>query len=221
MLIQERFKSPDKVFEKVYGIFDKRDYFNVKGLAKVQIGNFERALQKNDKGAQQILDKFKGDEKKAKEYIIQVIHDRKKEQAFEAFKAFKSVTSFIVVVIEPSSFLIDTATGSSFKDSLHPPSVVPLHPQPQSSLDSKILSNFLLTWISIPLGLLDITYSLDVSNILYPFTLNLDFLIKGPICFNNESAKISEGASSFIDNSLDSFIPKRYFICSSDISPIL
>ena len=34
MLIQERFKSPDKVFEKVYGIFDKRDYFNTLGLQK-------------------------------------------------------------------------------------------------------------------------------------------------------------------------------------------
>jgi methylglyoxal synthase len=103
MLIQERFKSPDKVFEKVYGIFDKRDYFNVKGLAKVQIGNFERALQKNDKGAQQILDKFKGDEKKAKEYIIQVIHDRKKEQAFEAFKAFKSAVNKLEMVSKGKS----------------------------------------------------------------------------------------------------------------------
>jgi hypothetical protein len=103
MLIQERFKSPDKVFEKVYGIFDKRDYFNAKGLAKVQIGNFERALQKNDKGAQQILDKFKGDEKKAKEYIIQVIHDRKKEQAFEDFKAFKSAVNKLEMVSKGKS----------------------------------------------------------------------------------------------------------------------
>jgi len=83
------FKSNDRTFEKVYGIFDKRDYFNTKGLAKVQIGNFERALQKNDKGAQQILDKFKGDMDKAKDYIIQVITDRKKEDAFNQYKAFK------------------------------------------------------------------------------------------------------------------------------------
>jgi len=83
------FKSNDRTFEKVYGIFDKRDYFNAQGLAKVQIGNFERALQRNDKGAQQILDKFKGDMGKAKEYITQVITDRKKEQAFNDYKAFK------------------------------------------------------------------------------------------------------------------------------------
>jgi len=89
------FKSNDRTFEKVYGIFDKRDYFNAKGLAKVQIGNFERALQKNDKGAQQILDKFKGDMDKAKEYIIQVITDRKKEEAFNQYKAFKAAVDSI------------------------------------------------------------------------------------------------------------------------------
>ena len=87
--INEEFKSNDRTFEKVYGMFDKRDYFNSQGLAKVKIGNFERALKKNDKGAQQILDKFKGDMGKAKDYITQVITDRKKEQAFNDYKAFK------------------------------------------------------------------------------------------------------------------------------------
>ena len=83
------FKSNDRTFEKIYGAFDKRDYFNSQGLKKVKIGNFERALKKNDKGAQQVLDLFKGDEKKAKDYITQVISDRKKEQAFNDYKAFK------------------------------------------------------------------------------------------------------------------------------------
>lgn len=91
----EEFKSKDSTFEKVYGMFDKRDYFNAKGLAKVQIGNFERALQKNDNGAQQILDKFNGDMDKAKEYIIQVITDRKKEEAFNQYKAFKAAVDSI------------------------------------------------------------------------------------------------------------------------------
>jgi len=89
------FKSNDRTFEKVYGIFDKRDYFNAKGLAKTQIGNFERALQRNDKGAQQILDKFKGDMGKAKDYITQVITDRKKEDAFNQYKAFKAAVDSI------------------------------------------------------------------------------------------------------------------------------
>jgi len=93
--VNEEFKSKDSTFEKVYGIFDKRDYFNSKGLAKVQIGNFERALKKNDKGAQQILDKFKGDMDKAKDYIIQVITDRKKEDAFNQYKAFKAAVDSI------------------------------------------------------------------------------------------------------------------------------
>ena len=93
--ISKPFKSNDRTFEKVFGLFNKKDYFNVKGLAKVQIGNFERALQKNDKNAQQVLDMFKGDDKKAKEYIIQVIHDRKKEQAFNDYKALKHAVDSI------------------------------------------------------------------------------------------------------------------------------
>ena len=80
--ISKPFKSNDRTFDKVYNAFDKRDYFNSQGLAKTQIGNFERALQKNDKGAQQVLDLFKGDEKKAKDYITQVVSDRNNERAF-------------------------------------------------------------------------------------------------------------------------------------------
>src|SRR6056300_22963 len=94
--MNEEFKSKDSTFEKVYGIFDKKDYFNAKGLAKTQIGNFERALQRNDKGAQQILDKFKGDMEKSKEYIIQVISDQKKQQAFEDYKKFKKAVENIL-----------------------------------------------------------------------------------------------------------------------------
>ena len=93
--VNEEFKSKDNTFEKVYGIFDKKDYFNAKGLAKTQIGNFERALQRNDKGAQEILDKFKGDMNKAKEYIIQVISDQKKAHAFEDYKALKGAIDSI------------------------------------------------------------------------------------------------------------------------------
>jgi hypothetical protein len=94
--VSEEFQSKDRDFEKVYAIFDKKDYFNAKGLAKTQIGNFERALQRNDKGAQQILDKFKGDMEKSKEYIIQVISDQKKQQAFEDYKKFKKAVENIL-----------------------------------------------------------------------------------------------------------------------------
>lgn len=93
--ITEEFNSKDRTFEKVYSIFDKKDYFNAKGLAKTQIGNFERALQKKDRGAEQILNNFKGDMNKAKEYIIQVISDRKKQQAFEDYKALKGAVDSI------------------------------------------------------------------------------------------------------------------------------
>ena len=93
--VNEEFKSKDSTFEKVYGIFDKRDYFNNKGFAKTQIGNFERALQKKDKGAQKILDKFKGDVNKAKDYIFQVLTDRRKEESFNDYKAFKAAVDSI------------------------------------------------------------------------------------------------------------------------------
>ena len=93
--ISKPFKSNDRTFDKVYNAFDKRDYFNSQGLAKVQIGNFERALQKNDKGAQQVLDLFKGDEQKAKDYITQVVSDRNKERAFNNYKALKSAVDSI------------------------------------------------------------------------------------------------------------------------------
>lgn len=93
--ISKPFKSNDRTFDKVYNAFDKRDYFNSQGLAKVQIGNFERALKKNDKGAQQVLDLFKGDEKKAKDYITQVISDRNKERAFNNYKALKDAVDSI------------------------------------------------------------------------------------------------------------------------------
>ena len=93
--ISKPFKSNDRTFDKVYNAFDKRDYFNSKGLAKTQIGNFERALKKNDKGAQQILDMFKGDMGKAKDYIIQVISDRNKERAFNNYKAMKDAVDSI------------------------------------------------------------------------------------------------------------------------------
>jgi hypothetical protein len=93
--ISKPFKSNDRTFDKVYNAFDKRDYFDSQGLAKVQIGNFERALKKNDKGAQQILDMFKGDMGKAKDYITQVISDRNKERAFNNYKALKSAVDSI------------------------------------------------------------------------------------------------------------------------------
>ena len=45
--------STDRDFEKVYSIFDKKDYFGLKGSIKTMLGNWQRALDKGDKGAQQ------------------------------------------------------------------------------------------------------------------------------------------------------------------------
>jgi hypothetical protein len=45
--------ASDRDFEKVYSIFDKKDYFGLKGSIKTMLGNWQRALDKGDKGAQQ------------------------------------------------------------------------------------------------------------------------------------------------------------------------
>jgi hypothetical protein len=45
--------ATDRDFEKVYSIFDKKDYFHLKGSIKTMLGNWQRALDRGDKGAQQ------------------------------------------------------------------------------------------------------------------------------------------------------------------------
>ena len=44
--------ASDRDFEKIYSIFDKKDYFHLKGAIKTMLGNWQRALDKGDKGAQ-------------------------------------------------------------------------------------------------------------------------------------------------------------------------
>jgi len=102
MLINERFKSPNKEFEKVYAIFDKRDYFNNKGLAKTQIGNFKRALEKNDKGAQKLLDAHKGNMDSAISYIEEFISDGNKRKSFESFQEFSSMVNALEMSTKPN-----------------------------------------------------------------------------------------------------------------------
>ena len=102
MLINERFKSPNKEFEKVYAIFDKRDYFNNKGLAKTQIGNFKRALEKNDKGAQKLLDAHKGNMDSAISYIEEFISDSNKRKSFESFQEFSSMVNALEMSTKPN-----------------------------------------------------------------------------------------------------------------------
>ena len=85
--ISKPFKSNDRTFDKVYNTFDKRDYFNSKGFSKTQIGNFERPIKKNDKGAQQVLDLFKGDEKKQRIILLKLFQIETKKSTFNNYKA--------------------------------------------------------------------------------------------------------------------------------------
>jgi hypothetical protein len=63
--------ATDRDFEKVYSIFDKKDYFGLKGSIKTMLGNWQRALDKGDKGAQQY----------SKEDIIKNVTDTTKARA--------------------------------------------------------------------------------------------------------------------------------------------
>jgi hypothetical protein len=63
--------ATDRDFEKVYSIFDKKDYFGIKGSIKTMLGNWQRALDKGDKGAQQY----------SKEDIIKNVTDTTKARA--------------------------------------------------------------------------------------------------------------------------------------------
>jgi len=63
--------ATDRDFEKVYSIFDKKDYFGLKGSIKTMLGNWQRALDRGDKGAQQY----------SKEDIIKHVTDNAKARA--------------------------------------------------------------------------------------------------------------------------------------------
>jgi hypothetical protein len=45
--------ATDRDFEKVFNLFNKKDYFGLKSSIKTMLGNWQRALDKGDKGAQQ------------------------------------------------------------------------------------------------------------------------------------------------------------------------
>ena len=49
--------NENRDFEKLYDLFSKKDYFNLKGQMKTQLGNWKRALDKGDKGAQKFSEK--------------------------------------------------------------------------------------------------------------------------------------------------------------------
>ena len=84
----------------LYAIFDKRDYFNNKGLAKTQIGNFKRALEKNDKGAQKLLDAHKGNMDSAISYIEEFISDGNKKKSFESFQELKIIIFLFALIFK-------------------------------------------------------------------------------------------------------------------------
>jgi hypothetical protein len=74
-LVESVNEATDKDFEKVYSIFDKKDYFGLKGSIKTMLGNWQRALDKGDKGA----------ERYSKEDIIKHVTDSVKDRAKQTY----------------------------------------------------------------------------------------------------------------------------------------
>ena len=68
-------EATDRDFEKVYSIFDKKDYFGLKGSIKTMLGNWQRALDKGDTGA----------ERYSKEDIIKHVTDSVKDRAKQTY----------------------------------------------------------------------------------------------------------------------------------------
>jgi len=92
----------EKEFEKVYTIFDKRDYFDNKKFAKTQIGNFKRALEKKDKNAQKLLETHEGNIDLAISYIKGFISASTKRRSLELFQKLSSMVNALEMSSKPN-----------------------------------------------------------------------------------------------------------------------
>ena len=88
MLINERFKSPNKEFEKVFGLFRKKDYFDEKSQVKRKQEEFVRFLKKGDPMATKVFKQNKENMKSSLSSIQDMVMDYNKKNHFEAFKIF-------------------------------------------------------------------------------------------------------------------------------------
>jgi len=93
MLINERFKSPNKEFEKVYILFNKKDYFDENSQVKKKQEEFVRFLKKGDPMATKVFKQNKEDMKFSLSFIEDMVMDYNKKNHFEAFQIFSKAVN--------------------------------------------------------------------------------------------------------------------------------
>ena len=115
MLINERFKSPNKEFEKVYILFNKKDYFDEKSQVKKKQEEFVRFLKKGDPMATKVFKQNKEDMKSSLSFIEDMVRDYNKKNHFEAFKIFSKAVNNIEMKDSKSA----EKSGNFIKSKIH------------------------------------------------------------------------------------------------------
>lgn len=115
MLINERFKSPNKEFEKVFNLFRKKDYFDEKSQAKKKQEEFVRFLKKGDPMATKVFKQNKEDMKSSLSFIEDMVMDYNKKNHFEAFQIFSSAVNDIEMKDSKSA----EKSGNFIKSKIH------------------------------------------------------------------------------------------------------
>jgi hypothetical protein len=115
MLINERFKSPNKEFEKVYILFNKKDYFDENSQVKKKQEEFARFLKKGDPMATKVFKQHKEDMKSSLSFIEDMVRDYNKKNHFEAFQLFSKAVNDIEMKDSKSA----ERSGNFIKSKIH------------------------------------------------------------------------------------------------------
>ncbi len=115
MLINERFKSPNKEFEKVYSLFRKKDYFSEKSQVKRKQEEFVRFLKKGDPMATKVFKQNKENMKSSLSFIEDMVMDYNKKNAFEDFQVFSTAVNDIEMKDSKSA----SKSADSIKRKIH------------------------------------------------------------------------------------------------------
>jgi len=115
MLINERFKSPNKEFEKVFNLFRKKDYFQEKSQVKKKQEEFVRFLKKGDPMATKVFKQNKENMKSSLSFIEDMVMDYNKKNHFEAFKIFSKAVNNIEMKDSKSA----PKSGNFIKSKIH------------------------------------------------------------------------------------------------------
>ena len=115
MLINERFKSPNKEFEKVFNLFRKKDYFDEKSQVKKKQEEFVRFLKKGDPMATKVFKQNKEDMKSSLSFIEDMVMDYNKKNHFEAFQIFSKAVNNVEMKDSKSA----EKSGNFIKSKIH------------------------------------------------------------------------------------------------------